>query len=1072
MGHVRTSSTITSCYATSNVKGGSDRIGGLVGYLESSSNVTNCYAVSDVKGQGDVGGLVGERASGTITASYYDSEQSSATKGIGSLEAGHSDQSAVSKTTSELQAPTDYSGIYADWDAGGTDHWDFLGANRYPKLKADLDGNATATVAEFGAQLLVFVDADGVERRPVFRIAEGTTPGTTVGTLSALNAESNVAATAGLVGTSDEFELSGSDLNVKAAASFDYQTEHRYRLVFELEEGGLRARRSVFIEIINPNDDDLDGLIGITTLAQLNAIRYDLNGDGMVDNPSNASAYEAAFGLGSGESACASGCVGYELMKDLDFEDANADGTLGDLSIWAEGASTATPSVPGAVAEGWVAIGTGSNPYTATFEGNGYTISKIFIDRTSNYTGLFARVKGGTIRNLGIDRGNVKGGSSTGILAGLIENTTIIESCYVTGSLEGAHNVGGLVGYVQSSSSVISCYSTGSVNGANNSIGGLVGHLIQSSSLIACYSTEDVRGSHNVGGLVGRIHDSGAITACYSMGDVSGNSDVGGLVGERASGTITASYYDSEQSSAKGIGSLEAGHSDQSAVLKTISELQAPTDYSGIYADWNTGGADHWDFLGANRYPKLKADLDGNATATVAEFGAQLLVFVDADGVERRPVFRIAEGTTPGTTVGTLSALNAESNVAATAGLVGTSDEFELSGSDLNVKAAASFDYQTEHRYRLVFELEEGGLRARRSVFIEIINPNDDDLDGLIGITTLAQLNAIRYDLNGDGMVDNPSNASAYEAAFGLGSGESACASGCVGYELMNDLDFEDANADGTLGDLSIWAEGASTATPSVPGAVAEGWVAIGTGSNPYTATFEGNGYTISKIFVNRPSTARAGLFGQLEGGTIRGLGLKDGHIIGGERTGALVGEATNNATISSCYSTASIDGRGDRIGGLVGHLDEESSIRASYSTGNVEGSNHVGGLVGRLGEESSIRASYSTGNVEGGNHVGGLVGHLWIAGLTNCYATGDVEGEVNVGGLVGYLWRANGVTNCYATGDVEGNDDVGGLLGDAVRSSVVASYSLGNVSGDTEVGGLVGYMDRNSLMSCYATAT
>ena len=497
------------------------------------------------------------------------------------------------------------------------------------------------------------------------------------------------------------------------------------------------------------------------------------------------------------------------------------------------------------------------------------------VDRGGRLTGCYAT-------------GDVKGSAQLiGGLVGYMDRGSNLTSCYATGDVERTtasgtkRSVGGLVGGTQGipNSTITSCYATGDVNGRDtDKVGGLVGWAVRT-TITSCYATGDVAGDDEVGGLVGDAEQATGVTiaSCYATGDVEGDTDVGGLVGYLGPyPPITASYYDSEQSSAtKGIGNVGDNDPRQAAVSKTTSELQAPTDYSGIYADWDAGGTDHWDFLGANRYPKLKADLDGNAAATVAEFGAQLLVFVDADGAEipRWPVFRIAEGTTPGTEVATLSALNAESDIVATVSLVGTSAEFEVGGSSLYVKAAVSFDHYAHSSYTLTLQFEEGGLTKRRSVVIEIGSPLDDDLDGLIGIATLAQLNAIRYDLNGDGMVDVASNASAYEAAFGLGSGESACASGCVGYELIKDLDFEDANADGTLGDLSIWAEGASGA--GVAGAVAEGWVPIGTNSNQYTGAFEGNGYTIANIFINRPSDNYMGLFGRVNGGPIRNLGLK-----------------------------------------------------------------------------------------------------------------------------------------------------------------------------------------------------
>ena len=106
----------------------------------------------------------------------------------------------------------------------------------------------------------------------------------------------------------------------------------------------------------------------------------------------------------------------------------------------------------------------------------------------------------------------------------------------------------------------------------------------------------------------------------------------------------------------------------------------------------------------------------------------------------------------------------------------------------------------------------------------------DADSDGLIEVRTLAQLDVIRYDLDGDGAVSSAAEA-AYGAAFPSVSGGSdygavLCSGDCVGYELLNDLDFEDANSDGTSDDKSVWAQGAVSA--GIPGAVVGGWVPIG----------------------------------------------------------------------------------------------------------------------------------------------------------------------------------------------------------------------------------------------------
>ena len=119
--------------------------------------------------------------------------------------------------------------------------------------------------------------------------------------------------------------------------------------------------------------------------------------------------------------------------------------------------------------------------------------------------------------------------------------------------------------------------------------------------------------------------DSRGITASYATGPVSGESDVGGLVGKDFSPkdeeTITASYWDTTTSrqttSAGGQG-------------RTTGQLQTPTGYSGIYAQWNVDldgddeADDPWDFGLDDEYPVLAVDFDRNGDTTWEEFGYQL----------------------------------------------------------------------------------------------------------------------------------------------------------------------------------------------------------------------------------------------------------------------------------------------------------------------------------------------------------------------------------------------------------------------------------------------------------------
>ena len=129
-------------------------------------------------------------------------------------------------------------------------------------------------------------------------------------------------------------------------------------------------------------------------------------------------------------------------------------------------------------------------------------------------------------------------------------------------------------------------------------------------------------------------------------------------------------------------------------------------------------------------------------------------------------------------------------------------------------------------------------------------------------MTSLLQLNAIRYDLNGDGLpTGTNADTIAYANAFPGGditasSGRMGCPAtgGCTGYELLNNLDFDENNDDQiTSADATYWNSGA-------------GWTPIGVAATGvatlFTATFDGNDYTISNLFINsNTSTATGGGF-------------------------------------------------------------------------------------------------------------------------------------------------------------------------------------------------------------------
>ena len=643
--------------------------------------------------------------------------------------------------------------------------------------------------------------------------------------------------------------------------------------------GGAGAYPTLKFDGMDPADQrfgdyelDGDGLIEIANLAQLDAVRHDLNGDGDVAAGAPTTAYNAAFPeriTASGtRMGCPSGtCAGYELTADLDFD------TDGDGSTYTGAGASATGDDGDDYYNsgmGWEPIGSdvSGSRFSAAFKGNGFIIHNLFIKRaTTNDVGLFGALNGpARVESMGVKNAFVHANDYAGALAGTNRGT--VAASWSSGAVRGTRFVGGLVGYTFASS------------------GSEVGVITASYSHASAHASR-TSGAAQVGGLTGIAHSlvgfDARIIASYSTGAVTAvvNNNVAGLtntLGGRPM-SIANSYYNTDTSVASGVEGV--GHD--------TATLQAPTGYTGIYAAWNvdvdgvTGADDPWDFVGAGSYPRLKYGGMDPADQTFGDY--------DLDG------------------------------------------------------------------------------------------------DGLIEMTTLAQLDVIRHDLDGDGSVAAGAPLAAYDAAFPeritTPAALMGCPSGtCAGYELLAALDFD------TDGDGSTYS-GTGASAVSDPGDAyhngGEGFEPIGTFAAPFTATFKGNGNPISNLFIKRTSTGEVGLFGSiLRSARVESAGLENAYVYGSRRVGGLVGESSG--VVAASYTSGYVrGGSGGFIGGLVGFLigsgaNDVGHVTASYSTAAVSADasgQFIGGLVGYMSAGSSVTAGYSTGTVTTGatSNVGGFFG-------------------------------------------------------------------------------------------------
>lgn len=247
----------------------------------------------------------------------------------------------------------------------------------------------------------------------------------------------------------------------------------------------------------------------------------------------------------------------------------------------------------------------------------------------------------------------------------------------------------------------------------------------------------------------------------------------------------------------------------------------------------------------------------------------------------------------------------------------------------------------------------------------------------------------------------------------------------------------------------------------------------IGTKTDSYTGTFNGNNHSISGLTVN--GSDAAGLFGYVKGATIQNINLCDSKITTtGNYAGGIVGFATDAAKIENCSTNKiRIDAANSRhIGGIIGRGEGSTKISNCTNTSSFGGTYHVGGIAGSL-NDGSITNSGNSGDLPApwaSGCVGGIVGFAQAGQISTCYNTGKVTGGSNadVGGIVGTFQFSYSISDCYNVGDVHGGRYIGGIAGSVTKGTFRCCYNTGAVTGSQYSGGVIGSNSGITIDHCY----
>lgn len=225
-------------------------------------------------------------------------------------------------------------------------------------------------------------------------------------------------------------------------------------------------------------------------------------------------------------------------------------------------------------------------PFAGTFDGQGYTINNLTLDAgiadsvASGYWGLFALLKGGTIKNLVLGEGctitnlgksHFRVGGIVGAVQAEKNEHCVIDNCWNKATVNGNRMVGGIVGHVGVSENnalkndvlgkvtsaerdeayavvehvIRNCTNTGTVHALTDNVGGISGHVGAACDITNCrnagkISADALTSGKCVGGIAGMFNPSpknetsvSTVSGCINNGELVGvgAGSVGGIVG-------------------------------------------------------------------------------------------------------------------------------------------------------------------------------------------------------------------------------------------------------------------------------------------------------------------------------------------------------------------------------------------------------------------------------------------------------------------------------------------------------------------------------------------------------------
>ena len=683
----------------------------------------------------------------------------------------------------------------------------------------------------------------------------------------------------------------------------------------------------------------------------------------------------------------------------------------------------------------WEPIGNCS-AYRGTFDGNGKTITNLYIKAEKQEVGLFGYTQESTIKNLTIDNASVTNTANyTGILVGdagyksTLQNIMISTKCQVIG---GNDYTGGIAGILDGNAS--NCVNYATVQGKED-VGGLFGRYDRTgNSITSCANYGNVTAtSKNAGGLVGYF-SSGTIQDCANYGDVKGTDRVAGMAGFVGGGKIQNVFS---------YGNVSATNSTQFIGMAFGYSYKGTTEgmvayYSGAKLTVN------------NQEITVKAFGSGNLSEDNATgfTETQLRSGVVAYLLQRNASSEAKWGQNLANDGDIYPVIGSEHQVYADDVTLNCKTNEVVTGSFTNNTTSSAIRYQhgqTSHHAATDATCTEAGTKEYWQCLDCLRAYSDGQLTKELTDVTKP---ALGHTNNEDGYCKRCQHYVAVKPSLESGVYLIAKPYHLAWFrDYVNGTIVDDGEAAGTTHPSASAKLTADINLKNYCHAAEDGkellsWLPIGNDNIRWNGNMDGQGHTISNLYI-KTAQNYVGLFGFTRGATIQNLTFDYAKVENVSTTntktyytGILAGYAyasTNSpAHIKGIKTTenCTVIGQED-TGGIVGSA--KINLENCENLSSVKGTGSVGGIAGSSYERNIKRCTnYGTVENDGsGENIGGIIGYAYGTSIEDCANYGKITSTGwNAGGIAGLMSSKSSIQNVFSYGDVTYANGSGIIIG------------------------------------------